>query len=83
MQKQQVIYEDLGVLEYQQAWDYQEELLHRNVQVKSAVRSLELAKTLRKARYFHQILQAPLIIYCLLNILPFIHWVKVVISKIF
>lgn len=42
MQKQKVIYEDLGVLEYQQAWDYQEELLHRNVQAKSAVRSLEL-----------------------------------------
>ncbi len=30
-------------MEYQQAWDYQEQLLNRNVQVKSSVRNLELA----------------------------------------
>ena len=29
-------------MEYQQAWEYQERLLNRNVQVKSAVRSLQL-----------------------------------------
>ena len=30
-------------MEYQQAWDYQEELLNRNLRIKSAVRNLELA----------------------------------------
>ncbi len=30
-------------MEYQQAWDYQEQLLNRNVQIKSSVRNLELA----------------------------------------
>jgi lipoyl(octanoyl) transferase len=32
---QQIIFRDLGLLEYQQAWDYQEELLRRNVKIKS------------------------------------------------
>lgn len=41
--KQQIIYQDLGLMEYQRAWDYQEELLTRNVQIKSAVRNFELA----------------------------------------
>jgi lipoyl(octanoyl) transferase len=36
MNKQEVIFRDLGVMEYQQAWDYQEGLLRENVQVKSA-----------------------------------------------
>jgi lipoyl(octanoyl) transferase len=43
MSKQQVIYQDLGLMQYQQAWDYQEHLLNRNVQIKSSIRNLELA----------------------------------------
>ncbi len=39
MQKQQVIFEDLGTLGYKQAWDLQEELLQENVRVKSIVGS--------------------------------------------
>lgn len=39
MEQENVIVEDLGSMEYQQAWDYQESLLARNVQVKSAMRS--------------------------------------------
>jgi lipoyl(octanoyl) transferase len=37
MQKQQVIFQDLGVMDYQSAWDYQERLLQKNVKIKSAV----------------------------------------------
>lgn len=33
---QQVIYKDLGLVDYQKAWDYQEELLQKNVQLKIA-----------------------------------------------
>ncbi len=37
---QRVKYEDLGLMEYQQAWDYQEKLLQQNVAMKSAARKL-------------------------------------------
>ena len=39
MDKQQVIFEDLGQMDYQSAWDYQEQLLQENVRRKSEVRS--------------------------------------------
>jgi len=41
MEKQQVIFEDLGSMDYQSAWDYQEKLLQENVKKKSLVFSLE------------------------------------------
>ena len=37
MEKQTVIYKDLGTINYQEAWDLQEELLQQNVQVKAAL----------------------------------------------
>ncbi len=42
MKKQPVIFRELGLMDYQTAWDYQEGLLQENVQVKSGVRSREL-----------------------------------------
>ncbi len=36
MEKQQIIFRDLGVMDYQSAWDYQEKLLQENVKIKSA-----------------------------------------------
>ena len=41
MDKQQVIFRDLGRLNYQSAWDYQEKLLQENVKKKSLVNSQE------------------------------------------
>lgn len=38
MKKQQIIFKDLGVMEYQTAWDYQEKLLQENVRIKTAAR---------------------------------------------
>lgn len=35
---QEVIFKDLGRIDYQEAWDYQEKLLKENVEVKAAVR---------------------------------------------
>lgn len=35
MEKQTVIFRDLGIMEYQAAWDYQEKLLKENVKIKS------------------------------------------------
>ena len=37
MQKQQVIFEDLGRMDYRRAWDYQEMLLQKNLHIKSGV----------------------------------------------
>jgi lipoyl(octanoyl) transferase len=41
MEKQQIIFRDLGIMEYQAAWDYQESLLKENVRRKSIVYSQE------------------------------------------
>lgn len=41
MEKQQVLFQDLGLLDYQAAWDLQEKLLQENVSRKSFVYSLE------------------------------------------
>lgn len=38
MDKQTVIFKDLGIIEYKAAWDRQEELLQENVRIKSALR---------------------------------------------
>ncbi|MBV7531928.1 lipoyl(octanoyl) transferase LipB [Chitinophaga sp. sic0106] len=35
MSKQQIVVKDLGKIDYQQAWDYQEQLLKANVDIKS------------------------------------------------
>lgn len=43
MDKQTVTFKDLGTIGYQQAWDYQEELLQKNVQEKIAVAQLQKA----------------------------------------
>lgn len=40
--KQSVIFRDLGSMDYKTAWDYQENLLQKNVQIKAEVRSQEL-----------------------------------------
>ena len=40
MGKKTVIFEDLGTMDYQTAWDYQEKLLQQNVKLKS-IRILE------------------------------------------
>lgn len=41
MNKQQVIFRDLGKMDYKTAWDYQERLLQENIRVKSGVLSSE------------------------------------------
>ena len=38
MDKQPVIFKDLGIIDYKSAWDYQESLLQENVAIKSAAR---------------------------------------------
>ena len=40
---QKVIFKDLGIIDYKIAWDYQESLLQENVQIKSAIRNLQVA----------------------------------------
>lgn len=40
MDKQEVIYRDLGVIDYKSAWDIQEKLLEENLKVKSLLRSM-------------------------------------------
>ena len=43
MNKEQVIFRDLGLMDYKTAWFYQEQLLQENVRRKSAISNLQLA----------------------------------------
>ena len=55
MDKQQVIFKDLGIIDYKSAWDYQESLLQENLAIKSAARINSLtipAKALPTKNYF-------------------------------
>ena len=45
MKKQEVQFKDLGQVEYETAWKYQEELLQQNVAVKQELRNLVSAGT--------------------------------------
>jgi len=44
MEKQMVVFKDLGKMDYKAAWDLQESLLRQNVSIKSEVRNPESAK---------------------------------------
>ena len=41
MDKQHVIFEDLGIINYKSAWDYQEVLVKKNIDIKSEIRKTE------------------------------------------
>lgn len=42
LDKQQVIFKDLGIIEYKKAWDYQEDLLQANLSIKKELRNERL-----------------------------------------
>lgn len=53
--KQELLFEDLGIIEYGKAWDYQETLLQRNVGLKTAARNSEweiAAKDVKTVNHF-------------------------------
>ena len=55
MDKQELLFEDLGIIEYGKAWDYQETLLQRNVGLKTAARNSEweiAAKDVKTVNHF-------------------------------
>ena len=35
LEKQQIIFEDLGIIRYKAAWDYQDEKVNENLKIKS------------------------------------------------
>jgi lipoyl(octanoyl) transferase len=43
LEKQQIIFEDLGIVHYKNAWDYQEELVKKNLEIKSEARKLSVS----------------------------------------
>ncbi|MEO6329671.1 MAG: lipoyl(octanoyl) transferase LipB [Ginsengibacter sp.] len=54
--KQQVHFKDLGVIDYKAAWDYQEVLVKENVDIKAAHRRLAMAKDLLPTGNYQQAL---------------------------
>ena len=50
---QNVIFKDLGIIDYKTAWDYQEKLLQQNVSIKTAIRNdAAVAEKLDTQNYF-------------------------------
>lgn len=45
LEKQKVIFEDLGMIPYKEAWDYQEKLVKQDLEIKSSLRKMEIAST--------------------------------------
>lgn len=63
---QEVVFRDLGEMDYQEAWDYQERLLRENVRIKSAVSSLQFAKVAGGEQLTTAICPLPTVNYLLL-----------------
>jgi len=55
MVKQQVIFQDLGLMDYKTAWDYQESLLQENVKRKFESRSMNSEVGVTQSEFQHQI----------------------------
>jgi lipoyl(octanoyl) transferase len=58
LEKQRVIFEDLGIIPYKTAWDYQETLVQKNVAIKSAARKTaeQITNLNSTAQYFEDAL---------------------------
>jgi len=59
MDKQKVIFRDLGKMDYKTAWDYQERLMQENTRVKSVLRSRESVVAPQDSGYPDSELQTP------------------------
>src|SRR5687767_5362207 len=59
MDKQKVIFRDLGKMDYKTAWDYQEKLMQENTQVKSEVRSRETVVSSQDSNFNDSELRTP------------------------
>lgn len=59
MDKQKVIFKDLGIIEYKQAWDYQESLLQENVKIKSTLRNSATPDSELQTRHFFLLCEHP------------------------
>jgi lipoyl(octanoyl) transferase len=57
--KQKVIFKDLGIIEYKAAWDYQETLLQENVKIKSESRNSPTQNTIPKTQNFFLLCEHP------------------------
>ena len=89
MDKQQVIFRDLGNMDYKTAWDYQEKLLQENTQLKTefVIRNSELVANENLSTYKEPVtsIQAQLqLTTCFSsNILLFIPWARAAILKMY
>lgn len=59
MDKQTVIFKDLGIIEYKKAWDYQEGLLQENVKIKSEIRNSQIPDPKFKTQNYFLLCEHP------------------------
>jgi lipoyl(octanoyl) transferase len=68
LEKQQVIFEDLGIINYKSAWDYQEELVKKNLEIKSEARKAtsvgQLAIANQPSTFNHQLSTVHHLLFC-------------------
>ncbi len=60
MPTQRILFEDLGLIHYKSAWDYQEELVRKNLDIKSALRKQTEAGEHQASNNEHRTLNAEL-----------------------
>ncbi len=68
LEKQQVIFNDLGIINYKSAWDYQEELVKKNLEIKSEARKAisveQLANGHQPSTFYHQSSTVHHLLFC-------------------
>jgi len=64
LNKQQVIFEDLGIINYKSAWDYQEELVKKNVDIKVANRKLAESGEIQNLKFIIQNSTTNYLLFC-------------------
>jgi lipoyl(octanoyl) transferase len=57
--KQKVIFKDLGIVEYKAAWDFQEKLLQENVKIKTDIRNLATPDATIKTQHYFLLCEHP------------------------
>jgi lipoyl(octanoyl) transferase len=62
LEKQRIIFKDLGIINYKTAWDYQEELVKKNLEIKSEARKVMSDEQLSTSN--HQLQTTNHLIFC-------------------
>lgn len=64
LEKQRIIFEDLGIINYKAAWDYQEQLVKKNLEIKSELRKVAGNASCERSNLNHQSSTTNYLLFC-------------------